>query len=80
MALVIICFRLRRPILRREKSRLLLGIVALETQFCFNVYINHYSPQSLYLHEVFNQGEQGERGLSGEDGLPGQQVSFSCWL
>jgi hypothetical protein len=30
--------------------------------------------------KIFNQGEQGERGLSGEDGLPGQQVSFSCWL
>lgn len=29
---------------------------------------------------IFHQGEQGERGLNGDDGLPGPQVGEISWF
>ena len=34
----------------------------------------------LLLVQFFYQGEQGERGLNGDDGLPGPQVCVISWF
>lgn len=41
-----------------------------------------YVPGFIATCATFHQGEQGERGLNGDDGLPGPQVGLSTlyWL
>lgn len=36
-----------------------------------------YVPGFIATCATFHQGEQGERGLNGDDGLPGPQVGLS---